>query len=323
MNVRPYEYLVAIADRGSLSGAAQALGISQPTLSSFLAGTERQLGHTLFERSGKTMIPTEAGQIYLTACRGIISTKRQTYQAISSLNRQSRETFTVGVTAYRGIQVFSQIFSEFYQRYPDIQVLLQEGYMDTMREGVNNGSLTLALGTLPEEDMDLYKTSTQSRDNLLLVVPSYHPLAARGRDSGGVYPAIDIRLFADTPFVIWGNGTTNRILIDSMLQRIGFAPTVIYENNNALLIDSMLQKNVGVGFLPSSFCLPGQDRVYFSLNPPLRSITVVFCRKDLELTEAQRYFMYLIVRRQLISNALGATYYNDFSKELIREFEGE
>lgn len=322
MNVRSYEYLVAIADKGSLSKAAQALGISQPTLSSFLSNTERQLGHSLFERSGKTMIPTEAGQIYLTACRNIINVKHQAYHMIAGLNRQDRETFTLGVTPYRGSQVFSQIFSDFYQRYPDVQIILQEGYMEMMKRNIDDGSLSMALGTLLEEDMDSYYFCSQFYDELLLVVPSYHPLAEQGLDSGGSYPSIDIRLFADTPFVMWGKETTNRRLVSSFLERNGLTPTIVYESNNALLIDTMLQKNTGVGFLPFSFCKPDQNRMYFSFHPPLRSVSGLFCRKGQNLTQAQRYFMYLVIRQQIASPISGATYFNDISKELIREFEG-
>ena len=109
MNTRPYEYLLAISENGSLSKAAQALGISQPTLSNFLSGTERQMGHALFERSGRVLIPTEAGLIYLDTCRRILEVISQTYHAIASLEDRYREAFTVGVTPYRGSQVFSVV----------------------------------------------------------------------------------------------------------------------------------------------------------------------------------------------------------------------
>lgn len=251
MNTRPYEYLLAISENGSLSKAAQALGISQPTLSNFLSGTERQMGHALFERSGRVLIPTEAGLIYLDTCRRILEVISQTYHAIASLEDRYREAFTVGVTPYRGSQVFSEIFPEFYHKFPDIKIDLVEGYMGAM----------------------------------------------------------------------WGDQTTNSRITKSFLARNDITPTVVYESNNALLINGMLRAGIGVGFLPASFCLPGQERVYFSITPPLRSLVGVFFSKDHVLTKAQRYFIYLITRLQAKSSQNGSTYLNETAKKILREFE--
>lgn len=321
MNARPYEYLLAISENGSLSKAAQALGISQPTLSNFLSGTERQMGHALFERSGKVLIPTEAGLIYLDTCRRILEVISQTYHAIASLEDRYREAFTVGVTPYRGSQVFSEIFPEFYQKFPDVKIDLVEGYMGTMWGGLDDGTLSMALGTLLSSDTELYGFSSQSAEDLLLCVPLYHPLAELGSDTGPFYPSIDIRRFADTPFVMWGDQTTNSRITKSFLARSDITPTVVYESNNALLIDGMLRTGIGVGFLPASFCLPGQDRVYFSMTPPLRSLVGVFYSKEHVLTKAQRYFIYLITRLQAKSSQNGRTYLNDTAKKILREFE--
>ncbi|MCI8949224.1 MAG: LysR family transcriptional regulator [Lachnospiraceae bacterium] len=323
MNRRPYEYLITIAEKGSLSKAAQALGISQPTLSNFLSGTERQLGHTLFDRSGKILIPTEAGLIYLETCRRILDVMSQTYHAITSLHNQYTESFRVGVTPFRGSQVFSEVFPEFYQKFPDVRIELAEGYMETMRNGLDSGSLSMALGTILSSDMVLYEFSSQSKEELLLCVPSYHPLAEFGSDTGPFYPSIDIRSFSDTPFVMWGSQTTNSRMIKNLFHHSGFTPTIVYESNNALLLNSMLQTGIGVGFLPASFCLPKQNRVYFSTTPPLCSLAGVFYRKGYQLSTAQRYFVYLITRLQGKNNLNGKTYLNTLAKQIVNEFESK
>lgn len=323
MNTRSYEYLIAIADKASLSRAARALGLSQPTLSSFLTGVEEQLGHTLFERSGKALIPTEAGQIYLTACRRIVDVKCQTYHSIAHLNNQYSESFTVGLTPHRGTQTFSRVFPDFCQRYPDIRVDLQEGYMGDIRAALEAGTLDLALGTLLPEDMQIYDFSSQSYEELFLCVPVYHPFASLSTDAGSVFPPIPISRFADTPFVMWGDQTTNRRVVQNHLLHNNLTPTVVYESNNVMLIDVMLQNGIGVGFLPATYCRPGQNRVYFSMDPPLRSLVGIFYRKGQVLTEAQRYLIYLIIRSQVGENPQGHTYLNNTSKEILREFEGE
>lgn len=323
MNQRPYEYLITIGEKGSLSGAASALCVSQPTLSNFLSGIEKQLGHSLFERNGKVLIPTEAGLIYLETCRRIMEVISHTYHSIASLNNQYQEAFTVGVTPYRGSRVFSEVFSDFYQKFPNVRIDLVEGYMETMWKGLADGSISMGLGTILSSDMEICNFSSQSTEELFLCVPSYHPLADLGSERGPFYPVIDIRKFMDTSFVMWGNETTNRRITEDFLHRNGITPTIVYESNNALLINNMLLNGIGVGFLPSSFCEPEQNRVYFSMNPPLHSLVGVFYRKDHVLTQAQRYFIYLITRLQARNSSHGRTYLNSLAKEIVKEFEEE
>lgn len=321
MNTRPYEYLIAIAGKASLSKAARSLGVSQPTLSNFLANTEKQLGHTLFERSGRSLIPTEAGQIYLETCRRIIDIKRQTYHSIAMLSNQYSEAFTVGVTPHRGSQMFSRIFPGFYHRYPDVKIELQEGYTKGLWDGIRDGSIDLVLGTGIQEDEEILGFSSQSYEELLLCVPAFHPLAGLEGEAGDRPSSIDIRLLSDMPFVMWDDQTTNYRIIQSYLKSSGVTPTVIYQSNNALLIDTMLQSGIGVGFLPSSFCLPGQNRVYFTTDPPLKNVVGVFYKKNRNLTEAQRYFIYLLSCNQIRTGQVGHTYFNGTAQAIIKEFE--
>ncbi|MDO4266834.1 MAG: LysR family transcriptional regulator [Eubacteriales bacterium] len=321
MNTKPYEYLIAIAEKANISRATATLHVSQPTLSNFLTGTENQLGHKLFERSGKLLIPTEAGSIYLETCRNILDVKNRTYQAITHLGNKCSETIRVGLTPYRGSQVFSTIYPSFYQKFPDAKVELSEGYTTAMKAGVLDGSLDLALGTLMPGETGDFGFSTQSSEELLLAVPTHHPLADRGSESGSFCPVIDIHEFNDTPFVFWGPQTTNRVLVDDFFQRNHMTPTIVYESNNALLVDGMMKNGIGAGFLPAAFCKPGLNRVYFSVRPSLRTLVGIFYRNDHILTRAQRYFIYLVSLLQLKTGTNGQTYFNETANRIIEEFE--
>lgn len=76
-----------------------------------------------------------------------------------------------------------------------------------------------------------------------------------------------------------GPDTTNRKVVLGRLSEVGMKPTIVYESNNVLLIDQMIQGGVGVGFLPDAYCRPNQHRVYFSLNPPLTCAIGTIYRK--------------------------------------------
>ena len=323
MNIKAYTYLVAIEENRSLSKAAEKLGISQPALSKFLANAETTLGHQLFIKSKKSMIPTEAGKIYLQACRQIINIKQQTYASLTHLSNTPKEVITLGLTPYRGSQVFSNIYPKFSERYPHIEIRLKEGYMQELKEEVDEGTVDMVIGTIVPADERFYNFASTGYEELCVVVPLSHPSAEKSNDSGDFFPVIDIRTLSDAPFVMWGYSTTNSRIIDEYLTRNRFTPTVIYRGNNALIVDEMLKTGIGVGFLPRSFCKPGEGRVYFSTWPPVQSFAGIFYKKNRILSEAERYFIYLLMKHA--SDTFTSTgvnvYFNRLSRSIINEFE--
>jgi hypothetical protein len=90
------------------------------------------------------------------------------------------------------------------------------------------------------------------------------------------------------------------------------------------MINEMLKTGVGVGFLPRSFCKAHQNRVYFSTWPPVQTFNGVFFLKDRQLSEAERYFVYLMIRNSTKSETRIGTnvYFNKTSRTIINEFGG-
>ena len=90
------------------------------------------------------------------------------------------------------------------------------------------------------------------------------------------------------------------------------------------MMNEMLKTGVGVGFLPRSFCKAHQGRVYFSTWPPVQTFNGVFYLKDRQLSEAERYFIYLMIKNSLTSESRVGTnvYFNKISRAIINEFGG-
>ena len=270
MNVRTYEYMIAIAEYGCLSKAAKSLGVTQPTLSSFLANTEQQLGKALFVRHQRCVTPTEAGRIYLGACKRIVETQKRTYHAIFGIDDNYCERFIIGATPHRGTTLFARTYAKFCRRYPEVFVGLQEGYLVGLTNALEAGEIDIMIGGISDDMTERYNAIIHNREELFLCVPDFHPLAALASKPESTPATIDIRLFQDTPFVMWGNQTANSRAIRQLFQQKNITPTVVYDSNNVLFIDSILSSGAGVGFLPSSFCKVNQGRVYFSMDVPLK-----------------------------------------------------
>ncbi len=321
MNVRPCEYMIAIAENGSLSKAARELGVSQPTLSSFLIGVEQQVGKALFVRHPKSVELTEAGRIYLDACQRIVDVQKRTYHSILGLSGLEQERFSVGVTPHRGSTMFARVYPPFYQRFPGVFIDLREGYVASLLNQMDRGELDMTIAAMSDDMLDRFDAIIITREELLLCVPDFHPLAARALPDGEGFASIDIRLFQDTPFVMWGEETMSSRTVWRLFREKSMTPTIVFESNNVLFIDSILASGAGVGFLPASFCKPGQRRVYFSMNPPLKNSVGLYHRKGTTLTEAQQYFAYLSIRDHLIHSQVRRSTLDEEAKRIFNHFK--
>ena len=100
-NVRDFQYIAEIARYGSITKAAEALYLSQPTLTKFLQRVEQEVGTPLFHRVGKRFIPTPAGEVYVEKAHSILLLNSQLDQELDALASMRRGSVRVGTTAGR------------------------------------------------------------------------------------------------------------------------------------------------------------------------------------------------------------------------------
>ncbi|WP_432627774.1 LysR family transcriptional regulator [Brotaphodocola sp.] len=322
MNLKTMSYLVAIAETGTLSGAGRKLGISQPTLSAFLSGLELELGIDLFVRNKKQLIPTPAGRIYLDAAKKILAIQEQTLQSIHQLSVTPTETIQIGVTPLRGSAMAAQIFSKFSQKFPMVRLEMREGYMRDLREMVRNGSVSCSLGTCFDTESTDFDYVTLFREEIVLGVPAFHPLASRAenREPGQRFAQVSIEELADSPFILMSPGSSVRSVSDYIFKQAGFHPTVVFESGNNIVIRNMVGGGAGAGFLPLSFAIEHtSDIVYFSLSPRIALDLCVILRKNYVLSESERYFIYLMICHDL-QNPIYTTDFNAIARSIWEEF---
>ena len=326
MNIRPFEYILAIGDSKSLSSAAEKLNISQPSLSSFLRKQEEELGLKLFLRQNKQMIPTEAGLIYIHAAKKITAIRDKTVQSISAVTTPNTDNFSIGITPQRGSRLFSLLYSQFTRKFPYTAVHTKEGYMNSNLSDLKKGQLDLVLGSCADPAPREYSFLTIKKEEILLAVPREHPLATQANSvPGAPRSQIDIGTCQNLPFIMGGPETTLREITDHHLSSAGIYPTILHESNNIMLIDQMLQTGIAVGFLPSPYAIAGGPLVYFSLSPRLFMNIGLAFRNDCELSAPERYFIFLLIcnyKKEFdpefsMSNVspLGHQIYAEFEKE--------
>ena len=327
MQIKNMSYIIALAECQTLSGAGKRLGISQPTLSVFLSDLEQELGMDLFIRDKMKLLLTPAGRIYLDAARRILATQERTLQSIRQLGASAPVEIRIGVTPLRGSEIASKIFSRFSARYPQVRLRLMDGYMSHLRKMVLDGTCSFSLGTCFDTESPEFDYITLFREEVVIVVPSFHPLALRCTDTHGDstkrLPQAEPLELSDSPFILMTPGTSIRKISDYIFAQAGFTPTVVYESGNNTVVQNMVHGGSGVGFQPRSLArLNDPDIAYLSLSPRVFLDLCIILKKGTVLTESERYFIYL-----MMLNDMDDPYYtpdfNEAARAIWNEFHTE
>lgn len=323
MNVRSMEYLLAIEKTGSLSAAGRLLKVSQPTLTVFVQGLEQQLGAALFRREGRCLVPTAQGRVLLNAAREIVAVKEQTYQTIHRLTHRQSSRIVIGATPLRGSLMVAQVFPAFNRRFPDVELVIREGYTRDIKDWVQRGQVDCALSSYisGEEGFEIIATM---KEEIVAAVPGFHPMAAMARERGDALPCVDIRCFADSPFVLMAEGNTARTVYDRIMEKEGLRPTEVFETNNLLVLCRMVGQGMGVALIPASSMQKNrEDTVYFSIYPRYyMHLGMLLPPGRNELSEAERYLAYLVIRGDMENPAYRRSL-NVRAQQILNEFEGE
>lgn len=215
MDLHRLEYIVAIAEYGNITRAAESLHVSQPTLSTYLSDLEKELGVTLFHRERKTLDITPAGEKYVRACREILDIRDRLYRDIYD---EKNVTLRVG-TQYSSEQVFSLAIRNYKQIYPDVVLKPRiQGSMDCCQQ-VTKGQLDIGYATcLSDEMKKLYPLITFQevcRWHYKLLICRSNPVYRRMNTQGNQFHKEDAPLLSEIPlylFDVQKNEIENKIL---------------------------------------------------------------------------------------------------------------
>jgi DNA-binding transcriptional LysR family regulator len=205
-----------VFEDGTVSGAAAALLISQPAASLQIKELERELGAALFERQGRRLVPTAAGELFYAYARTLTGVWEEAEQALAALAEGRRGVVNLGASTTGVMYHLPPLLRAFRTGAPDVQIVLQCANTDRvcgwlLRRRVDAG---LVWGPVQEPGL-VAETILQSA--FALVLPADHPLA-EGR--GELAPE-DL---AGVPFVFQERRTSTRRFVEGALRRAGLAP---------------------------------------------------------------------------------------------------
>lgn len=320
MNLDQLPYIIAIASAGTLSAAAQQLGISQPALSKYLKNVERDVGHSLFYRNGGRYLPTSAGHIYLDTARQILNLYNNSFAAVNALQTRKQTTIRVGVSSNRGIAFLSKIYPEFDRRYPNIQLQPKEGVARRFQEWLQDDIVDLAFSTNIDNLSPGFRTIPVNCEELVLAVPSFHPQVHHTTHIFEELPFAELKNFQNSVFVSPGVHTSLHTMIQKVFRQEGITPEVTVEVPNILIQEAMIRSGTKVGFLPAYYVKPNSELAYFRVkNAPFLTSCCIM-REDRQLTEPEEFLVYLFIRNSLESPN-SKLIWTDTSRRLVQRYD--
>ncbi|WP_458461239.1 LysR family transcriptional regulator [Paenibacillus sp.] len=284
MELRHLEAFKAVCEQLHFTKAAELLNIAQPTLSQQIKALEDEIGTPLFDRMGKRIAVTEAGQILYEQCNQIFRNLDYAYDAINDLRTMQRGKLVLGVLPCDVDELLTPAMIEFHQEFPNIQLLIQDS--NRIVEEVLEGNIDIGITTVPvNEDSKLVHLPLYT-EQFSVAVSKSSELAGRSQ--------IYLKELKDLSLVMFPDHHHCRKLVDSYCEDQGFDLNPIIETSAMISLMRLVKNNVGGTVLPKPLLQTWDDRFYHIINlvepTPTRDISIVY-RADKFLGQAGRTFI--------------------------------
>lgn len=240
MDLKQLRYFVAIADEGSISGAARRLFLSQPPLSAQIKLLEKELGCVLFERGSRKIQLTEAGKLLYERAQSLLGLADGTCRELRDLQSSGSGTLRLGVVSSVGWAVLDRGIRPFRAQYPNVAFELHEANTYQLLEQLHAGLLDLAVVRTPFSPGNFDCTYLEREPMLAAGIPELLP------DGGG---EITLRELASLPLVMYNRW--EKIILDAFSQE-GLTPRIVCRNEDARTTALWADSGLGVGMMPAS-----------------------------------------------------------------------
>ncbi len=243
MDLRSMVQMVAIAEHGHMTRAAESLGVSQPALSAAVRKLEAELETELFHRTGHGVEPTEAGKVFVEHAQITMRASEKAREAVRSLVGLETGSIKVGAGATATGYLLPSAIHAVRDEYPGLKFSIREAGSGAVAEGVVSGELDLGIVTLPvvHPRGDELMVIREIEDELLLIVPKGHALD--GRKS---FRWTDLE---GESVIAFEAGSAVRRVLDSAAGSNGVELSVVMELRSIEAIVQMVRAGIGVGFV--------------------------------------------------------------------------
>ena len=253
MELHEQEYVLALIKHRSFKKAAEELYISQPTLSIFLNRLEERLGIRLFERLGKRLVPTYAGEVYGRRAREMLLIRNQFESEFGELVAGHTGRIRLGIHSRRSSYLLPWVLCRFAQLYPDIDIAVEENGSQELEQLLQEGSLDLIISNryFHKEKLDIFPLY---QDFIVVCLPEGHPaevLSVPLKDHK--YPWLDLKHLEGERFILQKPSQSLRSYTDMALTYCKVSPARTFIIENLETAAQMAAEGYGISFNYQSY----------------------------------------------------------------------
>jgi LysR family cyn operon transcriptional activator len=271
MLLRHIRYLMAVAEQGNFTRAANTLRVSQPALSQQIRQLESELGGQLFDRSGRTVQLTDFGAAYVNYAKRALLDLDAGRRALDDVQNLSRGHVRIAMTPTFTEYLVGPLVGQFRNLHPAVSVELSECPLEAIEVALNNDQIDLGIGfsDVRSEDIDV---EPLFNERLTLVAGGAHPLT---RVSTAVIPS----QLAEVPLALLTSNFVSRRYVDDYFLAHRIKPNIALQANSISAVLKLVRRGEIAAILPNAMQHEHRDLSYVPLDPPFPTRTVALLRR--------------------------------------------
>ena len=262
MDLKQIESFVRVAELGSFTRAALALGVPQPLLSRHVRQLEVELRQTFLLRNGRGVVLTEPGQLLLEHGRGILHQVALAREELGAVRGALAGRVSVGLPPSLSRLMAVPLTRRLRAELPGAQLTLTEGFSVLMLDALRSGRVDMAVLYNPPASPDLERELLR-RESLALLASR----ASLKKLGTPLKPRVSLSALARLPLILPSRPNAFRLALDAEMGQQGLAPQTVMEVDGLNAIVDLVREGLGFAVLPP-YTLAGLPTPHpFSLHP--------------------------------------------------------
>ncbi len=237
------EVFCAVVELKSFSRAAEALFVSQPTVTSHIVALEKRLGVKLLDRTTRKVEPTPAGELLYRHAKALLAEHETMLQELSQFQGGLIGRLVFGASMTPAHYLLPSLVAKFCRQFPQTHLLMRVGSSSQILENVLSGELEMGVIGMGQ-DVPNMKFIPLWGDEIVIIVHPEHEWAKRS--------FVSIEELSTQPFVFREEGSGTRKIFEQFLFQNNFPPrqlTVVAEVGSTEAVKQFVASGGGVGFV--------------------------------------------------------------------------
>ncbi|MFM0227728.1 LysR family transcriptional regulator [Paraburkholderia dipogonis] len=253
----------AVAEHRNISRAAVALHLSQPAVSGQLRQLQDEFGEPLYQRDGRGVRLTPAGEQLASYATRLRDTWRQAHAYRDALRGLEQGTLRIGASTTPASYLLPYLIADFHRRYPDVTLHTADGNTTEIVGALDSVDIAMIEGPVGVDLPPDTAVHAWREDEIVAIMPRSHPLAQLGDGA----PA-DLAAFGEHPLVLREAGSGVRQIVERAFARAGVPMRVALEIAGVEGVKEAVRAGMGIGFV-SAMSMRHEDRALclLSLSP--------------------------------------------------------